>query len=337
MKKLLVLVCALVVVAACAAPPPNQNTAPTNANIAAAPPVMTETEAIAKEKAIWETLKVKDYDAFGAMLATDQIEVMSEGVMDKTSSIEGVKQFEPSEVTFSDWKFTSIDADAFLLTYSVAVKGKYRGKDFPLENARASSAWVYRDGKWLAIYHQECAVKPATPPPAAKAATPTPAISPATAAPAPVTGPDPIANEKVAWDLFKARNYDAFAELLVPEFVEVAPDGVYDKAGTVKGVQTFDANKAVLSDFKAVNIDDDAALVTYVVKAPGPVFTAEGERHSTIWVKRAAKWMILFHHGGTPVRTPAATPTPRTSPSPATAASPTATRTPASPTATRTP
>ena len=338
MKKLLVLVCALVVVAACAAPPPaNQNTAPTNANIATAPPVMTEAEAIAKEKAIWETLKVKDYDAFAAMLATDQIEVMSEGVMDKPSSIEGVKQFEPSEVTFSDWKFTSIDADAFVLTYSTAVKGKYRGKDFPLENARASSAWVYRDGKWVAIYHQECAVKPATPPPAART-TPTPATSPATAAPPPVTGPDPIANERIVWDLFKARNYDAFAELLAPEFIEVAPDGVYDKAGAVKGVQMFDANKATLSDFRAVNIDDDAALVTYVVKATVPGMDPLGERHSTIWVKRGTRWLGLFHHGGTPVRTPpAATPTPRTSPSPAVAASPAATRTPASPTATRTP
>ena len=329
MKKLFVIVCSLVLTAACATPPPgNQNTATTNANTAASPavPPMTEAEAIVKEKAIWESIKVKDYDAFTAMLAPEQIEVMSEGVMDKASSVEGVKQFEPSEVNFSDWKFSSIDHDAFLLTYQVAVKGKFRGQEFPLQTSRASSAWVNRDGKWLAIYHQECEVKPPMTPAATKSPTATPATSPVTAEPAPVTGPDPIANENMAWGLFKAKRYDAFAELLVPEFVEIAPDGVYDKAGTVKGVQTFDASKAVLSDFKAVNIDDDAALVTYVVKAPGPGFTPTGERHSTIWVKRGANWMIFFHHGGTPVRPPA--PAPKASPSPSVSASPAATKTP---------
>ncbi len=333
MKKLFVLVSTLILAAACATPPPaKESPTPTNANIASAPPVMTEADAIAKEKAIWETIKVKDYDAFAAMLAPDQVEVMSEGVMDKAASVEGIKQFEPSEVTFSDWKFTSIDKDAFLLTYAVAVKGKYRGKDFPLENARASSAWVYRDRKWVALYHQECSVKPPMAAPPAKSPTASPETTPATAEPAPVTGPDPIANEKIVWDLFKAKRFDAFADLLVPEFIEVAPDGVYDRAGTIKGVQGFDASKAALSDFKAVNIDEDAALVTYITKGTWPGAAKDGERHSTIWVKRNGKWMGLFHHAGTVVTQPA--PAPKTSPStgttasPATAASPAGAKTP---------
>ena len=76
----------------------------------------------------------------------------------------------------------------------------------------------------------------------AKAATsPTP-----TAAAAPVTGSDPSANDRIVWDLFKAKNYDGFASLLAPDLIEVEPDGVYDKAGTVKGVSMFDASKAVL-------------------------------------------------------------------------------------------
>ena len=59
-------------------------------------------------------------------------------------------------------------------------------------------------------------------------------------------GPDPIANEKTVWDLFKSKNYDAFAAMLAPDFLEVEPDGYFDKAGTVKGVSMFDASKAVL-------------------------------------------------------------------------------------------
>ena len=44
---------------------------------------MTEADAIAKEKAIWEAIKQKDYVAFGDMLAEDQVEVLSDGVQTK--------------------------------------------------------------------------------------------------------------------------------------------------------------------------------------------------------------------------------------------------------------
>ena len=156
-----------------------------------------------------------------------------------------------------------------------------------------------RNGKWLAVFHQECPVKPPMPAPK-PATTATPLASPSVAPVAAATGSDPVANEKLVWDLFKAKNYDAFAALLAPDFMEVEPDNVYDKAASVKGVSQFDASKTVISDFKSLNLDADTALVTYVVKG-GALFSPQGERHSTIWVNREGKWLGLFHHGGTPV------------------------------------
>ena len=317
MKKILVIISAAILAAACAAPPTNQSTAPANANIASAPSAtaITEADAIAKEKAIWDTIKNKDYDAFDAMLAPEQLEVLPEGVMDKAASIAGVKQFEPAEMNFSDWKYLRINEDVFLVTYTVAVRGKFQGREFPLESSRASSAWVNRGGKWLAMYHQECPLKPAaTPSPTTSdAAKPAPSLVATPAAP-PATGPDPIANEKIVWDLFKSKNYDAFATLLDPDSIEVEPNGVYNRAGTLQGVTMFDASRAVLSDLKSVNLDDDVALVTYTVKNPVPMFAPEGERASTIWVNRAGKWVALFHHGGTPVRKPSPPPPPSPTP-----------------------
>ncbi len=128
----------------------------------------------------------------------------------------------------------------------------------------------------------------------------------------PTTGSDPIANEKIVWDLVKSKNYDAFADLLAADFMEVEPDNVYDKAASVKGVSMFNASKAVLSDFKTVNIDADAAIVTYSVTNPG--VSPGPERHSSIWVNRNGKWMGLFHHGGTPVVKAPATPAASASP-----------------------
>jgi len=312
MKKTFLLIAVLILTGACAAPPPaSREAAPPAASPAAV--AMTEADAIAKEKAVWETIKNKDWDAFGNMLADDQMEVTPEGVNDKAASIASVKKFEPTEVVFSDWKFLSIDKDAFIVIYTANTKGKYDGKEFKPLSARASSAWVKRAGKWLAIYHQECEVKPPMTMPPSKVAKATASPTPTPAA-APVTGSDPGANDRIVWDLFKAKNYDAFASLLASDLIEVEPDAVYDKAGAVKGVSMFDASKAVLSDFKSVNLDDDAALTTYTVKGDGTPDAALGVRHSSIWVKRDGKWLGLFHHGGTTVVKPAPAASPKDTP-----------------------
>ena len=146
--------------------------------------------------------------------------------------------------------------------------------------------------------------------------------SPAAAPPTTTAGSDAAANEQMVWDLFKSKNYDAFAALLASDFMEVEPDKVYDKAGSVQGVSQFDASKAVLSDWKVVKLDDDASLVTYVAKIPLPGAPPMGERHSTIWANRDGRWLAVFHHGGTPVRKPAPIASPQASPSASPKASP---------------
>lgn len=322
MKKILLLVASLLAAAGCAAPPTNRETAPTSNSAAetksSAP--LSEADAIAKEKQAWDAIQKKDYDAFGNMLAADQIYVGSDGIYDKAGTINGVKSFEPSQITFADWKFVPIDKDAGIIVYTVTVKGKNNGQEIPETPTRCSSAWVNRDGKWVSIYHQETEVMKMTPPPASKSAkaAATPASTPAGRPPA--TSSDPVANEKLVWEALKSKNFDGFAAFLAPESVEVEPTGVYDKAGSVKGVQEFDASKSQISDFKTVKIDDDAALVTYLLTTPGA--KPEKERHTTIWVNRDGKWWALFHQG-TPVAAPMAKATPANSP-----AKPAATKSP---------
>ena len=88
--------------------------------------------------------------------------------------------------------------------------------------------------------------------------------------------------------------------------MEIEADGVYDKAGSVKNVGMFDASKAELSEWKTVKFDNDASLVTYLVKLPG--MKPDQERHSTIWVNRNGKWQALFHQGTPVAPMPAAKP-----------------------------
>jgi hypothetical protein len=301
MKKILALGCLLVAAAACANQPPSNKEVGSNANrpveTKSAPP--SESDMIVNEKKTWETLQKKDYDAFDKLLASEYTEVRDDGVFDKAGTLVSVKDLSITDVTYSDWKTMSISRNAYAITYTVTVKGSVKGQAFPPDPYHAASAWVHRDGQWLAIYYQETPAK-SEPPPAPSPAASAPskaAVSPA-AKPA-EAGPDPIANEKLVWDAFKSRNYDVFAALLAPEFTEVETAGVYDKAASVKGLTGFDASKYELSDWKAVKFDNDAAMVTYLVTTP----TKDKERHSSIWANRDGKWLALMHVG-----TPAAKP-----------------------------
>src|SRR5262249_55140124 len=148
-------------------------------------------------------------------------------------------------------------------------KAKMNGKDMPTESSRHSSVWVSRNGKWLSAFHQDCPVKKASAPAPAKTA-PKAAASPAAAGAATIaTSANAEANEKAIWDALKTKNYDGFASAVAVESVEVEPEGVFDKAGSVKTVSQFDFSKSVVSDFKTLKLDDDASLVTYLVKTPG--------------------------------------------------------------------
>jgi hypothetical protein len=303
MKKILVFVSFLIVAAACSTEPKKDTTANANKAAESKSAAASETEIIAKEKAGWDAVKKKDFDALGKLLTSDFIDIEVDGVYDKAGSIASLKDFDLTDVTFSDWKMLSIDKDAVILTYSLNEKATNKGQAVPAGPYRVTAAYVNRDGQWLDISFQQTLVKAAPPPPSpsnnqpAKAAA-SPATKPAEA------GPDPIANEKIVWDTFKSKNYDAFAALLAPEFVEVESNAVYDKAGSVKSAKEFDASQFELSEWKAVKFDNDAALVTYLIKGTGA--NPEQERHTSIWINRGGKWLALLHQG-----TPLAKPEPK--------------------------
>jgi hypothetical protein len=320
MKRLLVFVCFVVLAAGCT-PVSNENTANTNKATetkAMAPP--SEADMIAKEKASWDAFKRKDADAFKKTLAVDYVGVGWDGTHDVASSVAMMNDIALSDVTFADWKMTTIDKDAMLLTYTATVKGTYKGKPIPEGPYREAAAYVNRNGEWVGIYYQETLAKtaPAMPPPPAKPETKAAASPSAMASPG-MTTSDAEANEKLVWDSFKMKNYDAFASYLANDFTEVEEDGVYDKAGSIKGVQGAPLEKAELSDWKTVKFDDDASLVIYKAKIPG--MKPDTGYHSTIWIKRDNKWQALFHMG-TPAVEPTATASPDMKMSPETKASP---------------
>ena len=91
------------------------------------------------------------------------------------------------------------------------------------------------------------------------------------------------------------------AAVLDPAFVELEGNAVYDKAAAVKGAD-FDTSQIELTEWKAAKLDNDAALVTYLITSKDSKM--DSERHTTIWANRNGKWVALLHVG-TPVAKPA--------------------------------
>src|SRR5687767_15411302 len=104
MKKLVLFVFVLLIAGACAVPPTNQSVATNTSSTSPAVAPLTEAEAIAKEKAVWDTLKAKDFAAFETMLAADYLEILPDGVNDRARTSTEVKNLEITDVTFSDWR-----------------------------------------------------------------------------------------------------------------------------------------------------------------------------------------------------------------------------------------
>jgi hypothetical protein len=310
MKKILALVSFLILAVACTEPIANTNTASnTNMLQPIKPAAPSEADMTAKEKSAWDAIKKKDYDAFGNMLTSDYVEVTDEGVLDKAGALADVKDFNLTDAATSDWKMAPIDNDAVILTYTLNLKATYKNADVPPGPYRAAAVWVNRDGKWSAFYYQQTPVKSSTapPPPPSPSASKSEKTAAATpAAKSGETGPDPIANEKFVWEAITGRNYDAFGSYLASDFIELEPDGYFDKASAIKSIQMMDPGGFQTSDWKGVKIDNDAQFVTYLVTSPA-ASKMPPERHSTVWINRNGKWLALLHMG-----TPQAKATPKT-------------------------
>jgi hypothetical protein len=297
MKKILVSVCFFVLtVAGCTTQPVGNKDTPANTNAGqpAAPKSMavpSEADVIANEKATWDAIKKKDWDALGNMMASDFIEVLDSGMQDKAAAMAGVKDFEVSDVIYADWKTIPISKDAAILTYSATVKGKFKGETVPEGPYRNTAVWVNRSGQWLAVFFQSTRVAemPSPMPSPATESKSSPASSPLQPA---ETSSDLIANEKIVWELFKSRKFDVFAALLAPEFVQVESTGYYDKASAVQGVQQMGAFQYELGNWKSTKFNDDSGVVTYTVTSSG-----EKSYASSIWANRDGRWIALLHQG----------------------------------------
>ena len=90
------------------------------------------------------------------------------------------------------------------------------------------------------------------------------------------------------------RKSQTLLDLLDDEFVEFGSSGrIYSKTDLVQTLQAETPTRQTASDFRAIHLSPDAALLTYRIhlhREP-PVFTLR----SSIWRKSGGKWKMIFH------------------------------------------
>lgn len=114
-----------------------------------------------------------------------------------------------------------------------------------------------------------------------------------------------IAEERASWNLAIKQDAGAYKSFHAPDFITVTGHGVVGK--TASEASAMDAqvrfDQCELSGFDVRLVAQDAALVTYRVKAAGldhgKAFHLESYA-SSLWTKRNGTWLNVFYQA-TPV------------------------------------
>jgi uncharacterized protein DUF4440 len=115
---------------------------------------LSDKALIEKEKAVWEIVKNKHFDAFRKYYADNYSGVSSDGVNDINREVEGVRNVDLKDYSLTDMKVVFPNKATAILTYKVTTQGSFKGQDIS-GVYYASSVWVNQGGKWLAILHTE--------------------------------------------------------------------------------------------------------------------------------------------------------------------------------------
>ena len=114
---------------------------------------------ISMENKLWEGWKNKDTKPFQRWVAADAVGIGDSGVSGKAALLKGIAAggCEVKSFELSNFKMTMANSSSAILTYKGMADGTCGGTAIPA--VWASSTWVNRGGKWLAVQHQETPAK----------------------------------------------------------------------------------------------------------------------------------------------------------------------------------
>jgi hypothetical protein len=268
------------------------NTANDNANAATAPAADPKAAVVEMETRAHEAWKAKDGKFFEGMLADNFTSIGM--YTDKASLVKSISESpcDVKDVKLEDAQTVNLSDSAVLVTEKVVADYTCGGKP-GLSPTWAASLYIKSGDDWKAAFHQGV--------PAADAkgeAAPVPAASK-------TNGDDDLTKslsemDKNAWDAWSKKESKFFEDWASAGYVSLDSDGRTDKAKLVKEISESpcEVKGFSMEGFKAVQISDDLAILTYTASQDGKCGETVLPKNvfaSTIYVKDGGAWKGAFH------------------------------------------
>lgn len=112
------------------------------------------TAIIAKEKAVFEALKNKQFAEARKLWADDYTGVYDYGLLTAEQDLAAVRDFDLKSYSLADVKTTIPNRETAILTYKVTVSATLKGKDIS-GTYHVASVWCERNGEWQTVMHTD--------------------------------------------------------------------------------------------------------------------------------------------------------------------------------------
>jgi len=123
----------------------------------------TEKALIANETKITEAVAKHDVKTFTDLVAADALSANEGGFMKAADFVKTMDQMKLGPWHLMDEKVTWVDDKTAIVTYTWMGSGTYMSHPIPATTF-ASTVWTDKNGKWVAVFHQESAAAPPPPP-----------------------------------------------------------------------------------------------------------------------------------------------------------------------------
>jgi hypothetical protein len=130
----------------------------TNAQESRKPTSAIDEMLIANERALHNAVAKADKAAFLSLVATEGAWTTQQGFVPMNLLADGLTGFHLSKSDVVNPRVTQLSDDSALLLYAWTVTGRFGDQPLP-PTMLSSTVWAKRNGKWLAVHHQDTELK----------------------------------------------------------------------------------------------------------------------------------------------------------------------------------
>lgn len=122
-------------------------------NNVAPPPGVTQADAIAREKQLFEADQKHDMDKINSIVADDFVDIARDGSsIGKQDLVKEIPTLTLLNYSQKNWDFDSLGPYAYSISYDSDATMVKDSKQTRSQN-RLNSVWIYRSGRWQMLLH----------------------------------------------------------------------------------------------------------------------------------------------------------------------------------------